>query len=589
MARADVRRLRDDAASAAAEGKHRRAVECYLALEQAEPGEPNWPKRAAEMYRRLDRPREAIAAYERAVDRYVQGGFMVQAIAVCKVILQLDPHSDRAKRQLASFSEQHDAGRSQAAQLSDRHHSLHSIPVVELLRASEPAPARTRSQTLPPSVVFSRPAIEVPPPEPVAAPPEDEYEMSLEAVGTPPAGPEVEPTPPAGDPVLERDLDRDHDRDRSSGSITIDRGAPLDSVELAEVVPGAERARDYRGDSSGIIIIPLDDDPAEDAAASIEIHASTIPMGTIDESDAAIEIEPADDPEELSIDDLEEVPLLAEPKPYSESARRALAATPLFASLQPAALESLIDHLALVDLVPGDALFREGDSGDTLYVVVEGEVAVISEGPPRVEVSRLGPGAFFGEVALVTEQPRSATIEATTVTQLLAIDRDVIATLVSEHADVLPVILRFLRDRLVDRLVQTHPLFAPFADADRRDLVSRFKFLEIEPGTIVLQQGVKATGLYALLAGRAEVIRDGVRLTDLGPGDLFGMTSLLTGGPCVKTVRTGPKCLALCLPVGDFREIIMTHPQVLSYIGELVDERERALAALQATVRPKLP
>jgi cAMP-dependent protein kinase regulator len=238
--------------------------------------------------------------------------------------------------------------------------------------------------------------------------------------------------------------------------------------------------------------------------------------------------------------------------------------------------------------VPGDALFREGDPGDTLYVVVEGEVAVITEGPPRIEVSRLGPGAFFGEVALVTEQPRSATIEATMVTQLLAIDRDVIATLVAEHADVLPVILRFLRERLVDRLVRTHPLFTPFADADRRDLVSRFKFLEIEPGTTILTQGVRATGLYAVLAGRVEVISDGVRVGELGPGDLFGMSSLLNGTPCTKTMRARPKCLALCLPASDFREIIMTHPQVLSYIGEAAEERERALAAMVAGARQKL-
>lgn len=572
MSRRDVRSLRDDAAQAAAEGKPRRAVEAYLALEQMEPHEPSWPKRAAEMYRRLDRTREAIAAYERAVDRYVQGGFMVQAIAVCKVILQLDPASDRAKRQLATFSEQHEAGRSQAAVLSDRHHSLHSIPVVELLRASGAMPgtppARPRTPTTPPAVVFARPAVELPPPT------GEELELETHDHGGPFEVP-IDIVPPDEDDDFEV---------RTSSQITIDPGAPLDSVELADVMPGAERERNHHGDSSGIIIIPLDDEPAEDTP-SLEIHAVTVAPG--DDSDAAIEVEPVEDPEELSIDDLEEVPLLAEAKPYSESARKALAATPLFASLSPAALESLIEHLALVDLVEGDVLFHEGDPGDSLYVVVEGEVAVVSEGPPRIEVSRLGPGAFFGEVALVTEQPRSATIEATTVTQLLAIDRDVIATLVAEHADVLPVILRFLRERLVDRLVRTHPLFAPFADADRRELVSKFKFLEIEPGTTILQQGVRATGLYAVLAGRVEVIADGVRLGELGPGDLFGMSSLLTGAPCTKTMRSVPKCLALCLPAADFRVIIMTHPQVLSYVGEAAEERERALAAMLAA-RQKL-
>ncbi|MEZ4404304.1 MAG: cyclic nucleotide-binding domain-containing protein [Kofleriaceae bacterium] len=547
MARRDVRSVRDEAAQAAGEGKHRKAIECYLELERLEPGEPNWPKRAAESYRRLDRTREAVAAYERAIERYVQGGFLVQAIAVCKVILSLDPGHASAKHRLATISEQQDAGRSQAGALAERHQSLHGLPAVELLRSSGDTvappvapPPRTRPTTTPPAVVFNRPPV---------------------GDVDPAAGFALEDDP--GD-----------DRERSSGSITIDRGAPLDSVDLASVMPGAQAALDARGDSSGIIVIPIDEEPYDDGP-SLEIHAITV--GDV-EGDAEIEIDDGDDPEELSIEDLEEVPLLAEPKAYSASARRALAATPLFASLAPAALETLIERLALVDLIEGDVLFRQGDLGTTLYVVVEGEVAVIIDGPPRVEVSRLGPGAFFGEVALVTEQPRSATIEATATTQLLAIDRDVVAALVAEHADVLPVILRFLRERLVDRLVQTHALFAPFADADRRDLVSRFKFLEIEPGTTVTKQGVRAQALYAVLAGQVEVEADGTLVMVLGPGELFGETSLLTGEPCRVTVRTRPKCLALCLSSSDFREIIMTHPQVLSYMGELVEERARTLS-----------
>lgn len=590
MSRRDLRALRDDAARAAAEGKHRRAAECYLQLEQLEPTEPSWSKRAAEMYRRLDRPREAIAAYERAVDRYAQGGFMVQAIAVCKLILQLDPNRDSAKRKLASITEQQDAGRSQAATMADRHSSLHGLPVVELLRSGAQPRVRPPTTGAPSAVRFSRPGIDVP------ALDEDGEPIVLDAGG---GELSLDGGPATIDEALAPGLDGIGDgpehgslpeppleEERSSGSITIDRGAPLDSVDLAAVVPGAHPTYNERGHSSGIIVIPIDDEPSE-PGATLEIQTFYVPP---DDSEAAIEIEPDEEPEDLSIDDLEEVPLLAEPRPYSASARRALAATPLFASLSPAALESLIEHLALVDLVPGDQLFRQGDAGTTLYVVVEGEVAVISEGNPRIEVSRLGPGAFFGEVALVTEQPRSATIEATTVTQLLAIDRDVIATLVAEHADVLPVILRFLRERLVDRLVQTHPLFTPFALADRRLLVNRFKFLEIEPGTTIVQQGVHALGLYALLAGRVEVSVDGARVSQLGPGDLFGMMSLLTGRTSTKTVRTLPKCLALCLPAADFREVIMTHPTVLSYVGELAEERERELAmAMGSNPRAKLP
>ncbi|HVK76806.1 MAG TPA: cyclic nucleotide-binding domain-containing protein [Kofleriaceae bacterium] len=593
MARKDVRTLRDEAAEAASAGKHKRALECYLELEQREPSEPNWPKRAAEIYRRLGKQRDAVAAYDRAAERYAQTGFLVQAIAVSKIIQQIDPGHEPTRQRLASIADQQDAGRSQAGALADRHRGIAPI---------EPrATPRSRPET--PSTLPGPPAV---PPARAAAPAaiviediEDAGMASLQVerndalaygFALPPDTLDVEGTDAGLDePAVvtapgPAALDGDDEPTRggyapatfdepSAGTLRLDRGAPLDSVTLAGAIPGAQPERFDDGSSSGIIVIPLDDDLPNTPADSLEIHAVTVePDG---ESSGSIPLPPDVEPEELSVEDLEEVLDLAEPRAYSAAARKALAATPLFAGLPGPALEQLIEQLALVEIPAGDTLFRQGDPGDTLYVVVEGEVVVLSEGPPQVEISRLGPGAFFGEIALVTDQPRSATIFVSEDTQLLAIDREVVRALLEQHPDVLRVVLRFLRERLVDGLVQTHPMFQAYGDAERRDLVSRFRFLEIGAGATVLEQGKRAPGLYALLAGTVELRRDGGVVATLGPGDLFGEVSVLTGEPSDVTVVAGPRCLALCLPASDFREIIMTHPHVLSYIGDLVDERRR--------------
>ena len=87
-------------------------------------------------------------------------------------------------------------------------------------------------------------------------------------------------------------------------------------------------------------------------------------------------------------------------------------------------------------LEPNEALFHEGDAGDALYVIVEGEVSVQAEGPPRVEMARLGAGSFIGEVALMTDQPRSATVTATLDAELLRIDRKTLATVLATHGEV---------------------------------------------------------------------------------------------------------------------------------------------------------
>jgi NADH:quinone reductase (non-electrogenic) len=75
---------------------------------------------------------------------------------------------------------------------------------------------------------------------------------------------------------------------------------------------------------------------------------------------------------------------------------------------------------------PGQVIFREGDRGDWLYVVTEGEVEVVRSVPGRGEatVRRLGAGECFGEIALVSDMPRSATVRALASTSVLAVDRE---------------------------------------------------------------------------------------------------------------------------------------------------------------------
>jgi NADH:ubiquinone reductase (H+-translocating) len=80
---------------------------------------------------------------------------------------------------------------------------------------------------------------------------------------------------------------------------------------------------------------------------------------------------------------------------------------------------------------PGQVVFREGDRGDWLYVVTEGEVEVLrSDGMgSTTPLRRLGPGECFGEIALVSDRPRSATVRALCATNVVAVDREAFQTL----------------------------------------------------------------------------------------------------------------------------------------------------------------
>jgi CRP-like cAMP-binding protein len=226
-------------------------------------------------------------------------------------------------------------------------------------------------------------------------------------------------------------------------------------------------------------------------------------------------------------------------------------------------------------LAPGQVLFREGEYGDSLLVISEGEVLVEAEGPPRVEPSVLAAGAFFGEVTLITDHPRMATVTARTMVEVLRIDRDALAFVLARHPEVVTALLRFVRDRLVERWMLTSPLCRPFAGRQRREFASRFRFLEIEGGSVVMAPGDEADGLYIVLAGQFVVRRGGEDAAILGPGELIGETVLMTGAPLQSSVIANTKCLALWLPVDHFREVIMIHPHVLEYVGAQAEQRRR--------------
>ncbi len=104
----------------------------------------------------------------------------------------------------------------------------------------------------------------------------------------------------------------------------------------------------------------------------------------------------------------------------------------LFRPLPPATLDQLASALIAVTATDGDEIIRQGDSGDRFYVIANGTVDVTSEGQP---VATLGEGDYFGEIALLRDVPRTATVTARGDVELYALERDEFLGAVTGHAE----------------------------------------------------------------------------------------------------------------------------------------------------------
>ena len=132
-----------------------------------------------------------------------------------------------------------------------------------------------------------------------------------------------------------------------------------------------------------------------------------------------------------------------------------LRSTPIFGPLPGVALEHLASRLVPLRLEPGAIVVREGDTGDRFYLVVEGTLEVTSGGET---LSTLEPGDSFGEIALMRDLPRTATVTAVTPVVVYGLDREDFLAAVTGHAPSAQAAEQVVSARLTGVPIASRPL-----------------------------------------------------------------------------------------------------------------------------------
>ena len=258
---------------------------------------------------------------------------------------------------------------------------------------------------------------------------------------------------------------------------------------------------------------------------------------------------------------------------------------PLFSHLSEEAFIKVLGSLRLKRYAHGDRIIGEGELGDSFFMLADGVVKVSKQvSGAATTLAHLHQGAVFGEMALVSNAPRAATVSAMGDVDLLELSRRDLEEHAGELESVKQALKKFTRGRFLANLAATSPLFRPLDKPDRRALMAKFRADKVFAGDILIEEGEPGRGLFLVLRGEFQVTAKrgsaSVQLATLKGGDVFGEISLLRDVPTSATVTAAAAGEVLFLPKEEFHPLLAAHPQVKATLGAMSDERLRARGEL---------
>lgn len=602
------RKLKDKASVYYREGKLKDALKIYERVVADDPAELQCQIKIGDIYRKLGNREAAVKAYAPVATAYAEDGLLLKAIAVGKLILSVEPRHTATQEMLADLYSKRRA----PARMPMTPPPVDTPAPIELPEVDE-TPEVTRTSQREPPIVQGTPETPGAPKPPIAeqlveqnAPPPPQWppvaasKTPAPAPNAPPSIPWPTSTPPSSSPSAQADAPvtiEDSVLDITVGEVLTESEA---SAPAAEADDAALMGQDTDQEIQSLLS-EMSDEPLQIAAQQeeevVELTQPKRPKMNIPVEETwagVIKLEDLDKQEELAETlQVDDAPSDVREAPPIELTKRVTESTgdiadelerpqiPLFSDLPKSAFIELLVQMEMKEMMPGEHVITEGEVGHSFFVLASGRVRITrkSETGEEVTLAYLTDGAFFGEMALLQDGARTASVIVEEESQVFEISKAVLDNVVSSFPSVANVLKNFYKQRLLATAMATNPLFRPFDGEQRRELMELFKSKSFDEGEVILKQGKKGTGLFLLLHGKLYVKRkkeDGseISLAELGPGDMFGEMSLLTGQPTYATVAAATDCFVVRLSKRKFDEVIMTHPQILELVSQVSDERK---------------
>lgn len=207
----------------------------------------------------------------------------------------------------------------------------------------------------------------------------------------------------------------------------------------------------------------------------------------------------------------------------------------------------------------GIKVIQQGDVGDYFYVVENGSFDIyvnksgkLEAGPDGLgnKVGTVGPGGSFGELALMYNAPRAATVVSTEQSTLWALDRVTFRRILMDSA--------FQRRRMYEGFLEEVPLLSDLTPYERSKIADALETKKYPPGTTIIKEGDVGESFYILESGEADVYKRGAdqSVKRYKKGDYFGELALLNDAPRAASVVSTTEVKVATLGKNGFQRLL---------------------------------
>jgi CRP-like cAMP-binding protein len=260
----------------------------------------------------------------------------------------------------------------------------------------------------------------------------------------------------------------------------------------------------------------------------------------------------------------------------------------------PSVARICFESLGKVEMVTkGTIFFAENQNSDRMYLLKEGEVSVTRGGKP-IDVVKAG--EIFGEMAAISQLPRSATAAARTACHVVSLDAKQFQRAIQKMPEFALMLMNILINRLrltLTMLAMSRSLEA--SDGARTRRVFDDKLLQgllvatqhrlpqhCPLNKVIMKEGETGLFMYVVLSGRVAISIKSKVVEWVGPGGIFGEMALVDQSPRAATAMAETDCDLLSINRGDFLKMVKTNPVFVVSLLKAAADRLRDMTSRRA-------